>query len=361
MSQPFDQQPPPTPQGPPPQPGGQQPHGTPPPMPPVPPRPAGPGYGSPQQQGQQAQQGPQPVAGNPYAQPVQDAPPQGYGYGTAQPGPHGGPQSGPYGAAQSGPYGGPQSGPYGGPQPGPYGTAQTAPHGADPQDQPPGPYGSPGPPGAPGPYASPAPGGFPPPQPGPPAPRKKTGLVVVAAVLALAVVGGGIWFAVGRGNDDASDTAKPPAPVAAPSESGPGESPEPADPTADPEDEPSASPPARSDNPFVPRPTGTGLQAVWKLPDSTMLGLGDEFADQPARINAILSFRGGLECKGRWQEDESGGFLEMALLCEEDGVRVKSKDRVGNLRQNGDKLTVTWKKGATGTDTFERFGDMNPS
>ncbi|WP_272922907.1 MULTISPECIES: hypothetical protein [Streptomyces] len=184
---------------------------------------------------------------------------------------------------------------------------------------------------------------------------------MVAAVLALAVVGGGIWFAVGRGNDDGSDTAKPPAPVAAPSESGPGESPEPADPTADPEDEPSASPPARSDNPFVPRPTGTGLQAVWKLPDSTMLGLGDEFADQPARINAILSFRGGLECKGRWQEDESGGFLEMALLCEEDGVRVKSKDRVGNLRQIGDKLTVTWKKGATGTDTFERFGDMDPS
>ncbi|MCF3171557.1 hypothetical protein IPZ64_32435, partial [Streptomyces violaceoruber] len=194
-----------------------------------------------------------------------------------------------------------------------------------------------------------------------PAPRKKTGLVVVAAVLALAVVGGGIWFAVGRGSDEGNDTAKPPAPVAAPSESGPGESPEPADPTVDPEDEPSASPPARSDNPFVPRPTGTGLQAVWKLPDSTMLGLGDEYADQPARINAILSFRGGLECKGRWQEDESGGFLEMALLCEEDGVRVTSKDRVGNLRQNGDKLTVTWKKGATGTDTFERFGDMNPS
>ncbi|MFF5772594.1 hypothetical protein ACFY8V_11435 [Streptomyces californicus] len=142
---------------------------------------------------------------------------------------------------------------------------------------------------------------------------------------------------------------------------GPGESPEPADPTADPEDEPSASPPARSDNPFVPRPTGTGLQAVWKLPDSTMLGLGDEYADQPTRINAILGFRGGLECKGRRREGGSGGFLEMALLCEEDGVRVTSKDRVGNLRQNGDKLTVTWKKGATGTDTFERFGDMDPS
>lgn len=355
MSQPFDQPPPPTPQGPPPQPGGQQPHGTPPPMPPVPPRPAGPGYGSPQQQGQQGQQGQQPVAGNPYAQPVQDAPPQGYGYGAAQPGPYGGPQPGPYDTAQTAPHGaGPQDQPPGAyANPGPYGSP--GPHGN------PGPYGTPGPPRPPGPYASPAPGGFPPPQPGPPAPRKKAGLVVVAAVLALAVVGGGIWFAVGRGSDEGSDTAKPPAPVAAPSESGPGESPEPADPTADPEDEPSASPPARSDNPFVPRPTGTGLQAVWKLPDSTMLGLGDEYADQPARINAILSFRGGLECKGRWQEDESGGFLEMALLCEEDGVRVTSKDRVGNLRQNGDKLTVTWKKGATGTDTFERFGDMDPS
>ncbi|WP_032764333.1 hypothetical protein [Streptomyces sp. CNS654] len=263
--------------------------------PPVPPVPPGP-----PQPGYGAPQ--QPVAGNPYAQPAQGAQPQGYGHG--------------------------------GGQPSPYGTPGT--------------------------------GGFPP-QPGTPAPRKRTGLIAVAAVLALAVIGGGVWFAVGRGSDSGSDDAKSPTSVGTPGATGSagstGETPEATDPTTspsdEPSDEPSASPPARSDNPLVPQPTGTGLQAVWKTPDSTMLGLGEAYPDEPARINAILSLRDGLECKGRWQEDESGEFLEMALLCEQDGARVASKDRVGNLRQNGDTLTVTWKKGATGTDTFERFSDMN--
>ncbi|MGW6718878.1 hypothetical protein [Streptomyces sp. NPDC054995] len=312
MSQPYDEKPPmpqgqqPTPQGQPqpsqptPPSGGQQPFGAPPPMPP----------GPPQQQ---------PVAGNPYAQPVQGGQPQGYGYGDGRPSP--------------------------------YGNAQPPSYGSGGQAPPHGPYGIPGA-GA---------GGFPP--PGPPAPRKRTGLIAVAAVLAVVVLGGGIWFAVGQGDDSGSDDAKSPTSVGTPSAtgSGPGsdgsagESPE----ATDPAEEPSVSPPARSDNPLVPQPTGTGLQAVWKMPDSTMLGLGEAYTDEPARINAILSIRDGLECKGRWQEDESGDFLEMALLCEEDGVRVASKDRVGDLRQNGDTLTVTWKKGATGTDTFERFSDMD--
>ncbi|NEB40688.1 hypothetical protein G3I54_27885 [Streptomyces sp. SID14515] len=317
MSQPYDEQQPPTPSGAQPP----QPFGAPPP-PPLPPQPGyGPQQPGPQQPGPGSGQQPaagtghqQPVAGNPYAQPVQDAPPQGYGYGGAQPAP--------YGSGQA------------------YGSGQP-PH---------------------GPYGTPGAGGFPPPLPGPPPPRKKAGLIAVAAVLAVAVIGGGVWFAVDR--DSGGDEAKSPTTVGTPSASGAdgstGESPEATDPTADPAEEPSVSPPARSDNPLVPQPTGTGLQAVWKMPDSTMLGLGEAYTDEPARINAIYSVRDGMECKGRWQEDESGDFLEMALLCEEDGVRVKSKDRVGNLRQNGDTLTVTWKKGATGTDTFERFSDMNP-
>jgi hypothetical protein len=184
-------------------------------------------------------------------------------------------------------------------------------------------------------------------------------------VLAVAVIGGGVWFAVDRGSDDGSDEARSPASVGTPSASGAdgstGESPAATDPTEDPAGEPSASPPARSDNPLVPQPTGTGLQAVWKKPDSTMLALGDAYTDEPTRINAILSDGDGFECKGRWQEDEGGDFLEVALLCEQDGARVKSRDRVGNLRQNGDALTVTWKKGATGADTFERFRDMDPA
>ncbi|CAM5733760.1 hypothetical protein SBADM41S_07570 [Streptomyces badius] len=182
---------------------------------------------------------------------------------------------------------------------------------------------------------------------------------------AAVVIGGGVWFAVGRGSDGGSDDAKSLTSVGTPGATGSdgstGEAPDPTDPTTAPSDEPSVSSPARSDNPLVPQPTGTGLQAVWKMPDSTMLGLGGAYTDEPARINAILSIRDGLQGKGRWQEDESGDFLEMALLCEQDGVRVACKDRVGNLRQNGDTLTVTWKKGATGTDTFERFSDMTPT
>ncbi|MEU5327996.1 hypothetical protein [Streptomyces parvus] len=265
--------------------------------PPMPPVPPGP-----PQSGYGVPQ--QPVAGNPYAQPAQGAQPQAYGHGGGQPSPYGAPGN----------------------------------------------------------------GGFPPQQPGAPAPRKRTGLIAVAAVLAVAVIGGGIWFAVDRGSDSGSDDAKSPTSVGTPGATGSagsaGEVPgatDPADPTAAPSDEPAASPPARSDNPLVPQPTGTGLQAVWKRSDLTMLGLGDEYADEPTRINAVLTDGEGFKCTGRWQEDESGGFLEMALLCEQDGVRVKSKDRAGNLRQNGDTLTVTWKKGATGTDTFERFQDMDPA
>ncbi|MFG3406874.1 hypothetical protein [Streptomyces sp. NPDC048142] len=323
MSQPFDEQPP-TPAGAQPQ----QPFGAPPP-PPLPPQPGygpprpGPGSGQPAAGNGQ----PQPVAGNPYAQPVQDTPPQGYGYG-AQPTPYGS------GQAPHGPYGNGQA------PDGPYGNGQ-GPHG---------PYGSPG--------------GFPSPQPGTPAPRKRTALIAVAAVLAVAVIGGGVWFAVGRGSDSGSDDAKSPASVGTPSASGAegsaGESPAVTDPTTDPAGEPSASPPARSDNPFVPQPTGTGLQAVWKKRDSTMLALGDAYTDEPARVNAILSDGDGFACKGRWQKDGSGG-LEVGLLCEQDGARVESKDRFGELRQNGDTLTVTWKKGATGADTFERFQDMEPA
>ncbi|EFE76548.1 hypothetical protein SSIG_04117 [Streptomyces filamentosus NRRL 11379] len=240
----------------------------------------------------------QPVAGNPYAQPAQGAQPQAYGHGGGQPPP----------------------------------------------------------------YGTPGNGGFPPPQPGTPAPRKRTGLIAIAAVLAVAVIGGGVWFAVGRGSDSGSDDAKSPTSVGTPGATGSagstGETPEATDPTTDPSDEPTASPPARSDNPLVPQPTGTGLQAVWKGSDSTMLVLGDEYADQPTRVNAVFTDSDGFECKGRWQKDESGDFLEVALLCEQDGVRAMSKDRVGNLRQNGDTLAVTWKKGA---DTFERFQDMDPA
>lgn len=139
-----------------------------------------------------------------------------------QPGPYGGqpPQGhpGPYGQ-QPGPYG-QQPNPYGqqqpqGGQPG-YGYPQQAPQGVPPQQQPPQPgYGYPQ--GQqPGPYGQQPPtppyGGqqaYPgmPPQPG--APKKKTGLIIGAAVVALAVVAGGVYFLTsGGGNGDVADSTK---------------------------------------------------------------------------------------------------------------------------------------------------------
>ncbi|MFD7972328.1 hypothetical protein [Streptomyces clavifer] len=135
-------------------------------------------------------------------------------------------QPGPYGSqppqGQPGPYG-QQPGPYGGPppqgqpqgQPG-YGYPQQAPQGVPPQQPPQPGYGYPQ--GQqPGPYGQqpPAPpyGGqqaYPgmPPQPG--APKKKTGLIIGAAVVALAVVAGGVYFLTsgGSSNSDVADSTK---------------------------------------------------------------------------------------------------------------------------------------------------------
>ncbi|MEV5602088.1 hypothetical protein AB0L33_11680 [Streptomyces sp. NPDC052299] len=122
-----------------------------------------------------------------------------------QPGPYGGQppqgQPGPYGQ-QPGPYGGqPPQG-----QPG-YGYPQQAPQGVPPQQQPqpgygypqaqqPGPYGQqpPTPPYGGQPAYGQQPG-FPPPAPA----KKKTGLIVGAAVLALAVIAGGVYFLTSDG------------------------------------------------------------------------------------------------------------------------------------------------------------------
>ncbi|QEU76554.1 hypothetical protein CP967_14750 [Streptomyces nitrosporeus] len=221
---------------------------------------------------------------------------------------------------------------------------QPSPGHQPPQPPPPSPYGA----------YPPSPPPTPPQGPG----KGRKGLIAGAVVVALAVIGGGAWFVVGQGDDDPGAPAAKGGPSASAS----------ASPSAP--DEPDASgetsgvqpPPEETpSDPVLPSPTGTGLQAVWRASDSTMLALGDAYTDEPTRINAVLSDGAGLECKGRWQKDESGDFLEMALLCEQDGVRVPADDRVGNLRQEGDTLSVEWKKGATGTESYERFRDMDPA
>lgn len=141
-----------------------------------------------------------------------------------QPGPYGGQppqgQPGPYGQ-QPGPYGGqpaqgpPQGQPQG--QPG-YGYPQQAPQGVPPQ-QPPQGYGYPQA-QQPGPYGQQPPtppyggqqayGGQPPFPPA--APKKKTGLIIGVAVVALAVIAGGVYFLTSDGdkvsNSDVADSTK---------------------------------------------------------------------------------------------------------------------------------------------------------
>ncbi|WP_405635144.1 hypothetical protein OG543_08790 [Streptomyces sp. NBC_01178] len=134
-------------------------------------------------------------------------PPQG------QPGPYG-QQPGPYGAPppQGRPgYGYPQQAPQGVPpqQPNPYAQPQQQPGYGYPQAQQPGPYGQ----QPPGPqYGGQPPHGGQPPYGGPPPqPKKKTGLIIGVAVVALAVIAGGVYFLTSGekvSNSDVSEATK---------------------------------------------------------------------------------------------------------------------------------------------------------
>ncbi|WP_299527458.1 hypothetical protein [uncultured Streptomyces sp.] len=140
-------------------------------------------YGGQPPQGQPGPYGQQP---GPYGAPPPPpgTPPQGQQPGYPPQAPQGVPQQG-YGYPQ-----GQQPGPYG-QQPGPYGQ-QPNPYG----QQPPPPYG--------GPQAYPG-------QPEPGAPKKKTGLIVAAVVVALAVVAGGAYLLTSgdkASNSDVADATK---------------------------------------------------------------------------------------------------------------------------------------------------------
>ncbi|WP_050930763.1 hypothetical protein [Streptomyces xinghaiensis] len=178
--------------------------------------------------------------------------------------------------------------------------------------------------------------------------------------MALVVVVGVVWLAAGGDDDGSGDTVAAQTPSASAGETDAGADPTQAGPEPTPPPTPSETEPEpdSTGNPFVPKPTGTGLQAVWKASDGPMLALGDAYTNEPRRINAIYDDRDGLECKGRWQKAGAGDELVVVMLCEQDGERVKSKDRHGRLSQSGDTLTVKWDQGANGTDTFERFRDM---
>ncbi|MEU2248540.1 PQQ-binding-like beta-propeller repeat protein [Streptomyces sp. NPDC019224] len=151
------------------------------------------GFGAPQEPPHGVPQPPQgpPPAAPPQAPAAPPATQPGYGY-PQQPGPYGQPQPGPYNQ-QPGPYGQPQPGPYN-QQPGPYGQPQPGPYNQQPQAG----YGFP-PQQHPGAPVPPGPGG-----PGGGSPfKRKPVMIIGAAVAALLVVGGGVWFATS--GDDGGD------------------------------------------------------------------------------------------------------------------------------------------------------------
>ncbi|WJV48429.1 hypothetical protein [Streptomyces flavofungini] len=260
-------------------------------------------------------------------------------------------------------------GPYAPPPQGPYGAQQPA---AD------NPYAQPGPqsqadpyaqPGGPQPYAQPNAqppyGGYPPQFPAPDGggPKRKRWLAVTAAVVALAVVGGGVWFAVGKGDDD-GESKKPAAKASgsAGAEPRPSETPsakesdgtgESDDPYADPDSEES-----EDEEEDEPRggPTGTTIVGFWRSekPGGGILGLRDAPDSTRPKKASVSLFEGG-RCSGLRRVVEPGRSYRIGLLCE----RGK-KEIFGDLVfAGGDTLTVTWDKGKSGTETYKRFLDWS--
>ncbi|MGA4841626.1 hypothetical protein [Streptomyces sp. G45] len=242
---------------------------------------------------------------------------------------------------------------FGPPQP-PYGSAR-------------GPYGSP--PGQPGhqgpvadnPYAGPVPygGGHPsPPGGGGGGRRRRTGLIAGAAALALAVVAGGVWLAVGR-DDDGAEPEAGPTPRQSASAGADTPSPDEAeDPqgSEDPEDPEASDSPEESPTPDEPDsgPTGTTLVGLWRSeePGGGLLGLRDSpDTAKPRKISVSLLDDG--RCTGVRRVIEPGRSYRIGLLCE----RTKKEIYGDLIFPGGDTLTITWDRGRSGKDTYKRFAD----
>ncbi|ARX83820.1 hypothetical protein SMD44_03249 [Streptomyces alboflavus] len=270
------------------------------------------------------------------------------------------------GQPQSQPWQGGGFGPPPGPAPGTQGTYAPPPQGSCGAQQPAAdnPYAQPGRQPATHPNAQPSHGGYPPhspqfPTPDSGGPKRGRWLVVTAAVVALAVVGVGVWFAVGKGDDDGeSKTPAAKASRSAGAEPRPSETPsaqesddagESDDPYADPdagedEDEPGGG------------PTGTTLVGLWRSekPGGGILGLRDSpDTTKPKRASVSLLDEG--RCSGLRRVIEPGRSYRIGLLCERD-----KKEIFGDLIfPGGDTLTVTWDKGRSGTETYKRFMDWS--
>lgn len=267
-----------------------------------------------------------------------------------------------------GPYAPPPQGSYGAQRPSadnPYAQPGGQPHaqpyaepGAQPHAQP---YADPGAQSHTHPNPPPPYGGYPPqfPTPGDGGPKPKRWLAVTAAVAALAVIGGGVWFAVGKGDDDGE--SKQPAAKgsrSAGAEPRPSETPGAEEPDgAGESDDPYAGPDSgESEDEPGGGPTGTTLVGFWRSekPGGGILGLRDS-PDTTKPKKASVSLLDGGRCTGLRRVIEAGRSYRIGLLCERD-----KKEIYGNLVfSGGDTLTVTWDQGRTGKETYKRFLDWS--
>ncbi|WP_432133306.1 hypothetical protein [Streptomyces sp. bgisy154] len=290
----------------------------------------------------------------PPAQPPQDGQGPGDGYGA---GPYGPPPQRPDGAGhQPNPYGTP---PVGGqptaPIPGPYGTPPGP--GAQP------PYGTTPPPGGQPPYgqtpypqAPYGPPGYPPAPPGGGSGKRRTALIVGAAVTAVVLVVGGVFLAT-RGDDGDGGTAKGAESTSAAPTVSDGPTGEPTgepteEPSDDPLDEPTEEPTEEPADDPGPAPA-TGFVGQWREPGGALLTVGQQYTSGEYKGKYPLNILGGEEgILMGMGADAGGGTFRIAVAPY--GSTDKSELRAGTCTRVGDSVKIAWDKG--GTDTLEWTG-----
>ncbi|GAA3641578.1 hypothetical protein ACG5V6_00445 [Streptomyces chitinivorans] len=272
------------------------------------------GFGPPQYPGGQPQQPRQPPPPPPQGGPPQ-APPPGYG------GPAAYPQGGQSGYAY--------------------------PQGGQPPQQP---YGQPNP------YAA-----YPPPPQGaggaPKGAKGRVALIVGGAVVALALIGGGVYLAVGDddGEPGAAATVSPsPSASSEPSQ----EAEEPVEPTPEETAEDPLDDYEPTDEPAGEPPAGNDFRGQWQGEGARTLTVGKAFESGEAEgKNSVswIEFGGDGICVGIG-ENQSRGY-RMALKCGE-GDDEEYIAGTASKTSDGESIEIKWDDGG-GTDTLDWIGDDN--
>lgn len=206
--------------------------------------------------------------------------------------------------------------------------------------------------GYPGPYGQQQPGygyGYPPPPPpssGPSGPNGRLVAIIASAAVALLLVVGGVYLAVG--DDDGGGTAQPKPSPSTSSE------PEP-DPTRESPLEPTEEPTEDFDDETPgPHSKEDGFQGQWQSEGGKTLTIGAKAqSGDAAGKNSVSYIDAGGEgiCIGIGDERSGGATFRTALRC---GGKDSKKYIAGNATQDGDSLTIIWDKG--GSDTLDWNG-----